>query len=80
MLNNGIIYWSLGTPNSVGCGKKVGGGGGGGIRFCIVDFRSFNQNTLKDAQPLSRIDETLDALDGASDFSTFSFSQWLLAG
>ena len=57
-----------------------GGGGGGGIRFCIIDFRSFNQNTLKDAQPFSRIDETLDALDGASDFSTFSFSQWLLAG
>ena len=49
-------------------------GGGGGVTFCIIDFRNLNQNTLKDAQPLPRIDETLDALDGASYFSTLDLA------
>ena len=36
----------------------------GTTRFC-VDFRRVNEMTRKDAQPLPRIDDTLDALGGA---------------
>ena len=36
----------------------------GKTRFC-VDFRKLNDCTRKDAQPLPRIDESLDALGGA---------------
>ena len=42
----------------------------GEIRFC-VDFRYLNSVTVKDAFPLPRIDDTLDALGGAKWFSTF---------
>lgn len=38
-------------------------------RFC-VDYRQLNKITKKDAYPLPRIDESLDALAGASWFST----------
>lgn len=41
----------------------------GSIRFCC-DFRKLNDNTVKDSQPLPRIDDTLDALSGAAWFST----------
>jgi hypothetical protein len=41
----------------------------GSTRFC-VDFRKVNQVTKKDAQPLPRIDDTLDALGSAQWFST----------
>ena len=40
----------------------------GRIRFCI-DFRRLNQITIKDAYALPRIDQTLDALNGAQWFS-----------
>ena len=40
----------------------------GSSRFCI-DFRWLNSVTRKDAHPLSRIDDTLDALAGAQWFS-----------
>ncbi|KAK3108932.1 hypothetical protein FSP39_019065 [Pinctada imbricata] len=41
----------------------------GSVRFCL-DFRKLNACTIKDSQPLPRIDDTLDALSGAKWFST----------
>ena len=39
------------------------------LRFCI-DFRNFNDVTVKDAHPLPWIDDTLEASKGAKIFST----------
>lgn len=41
----------------------------GRSRFC-VDYRKLNAITHKDAYPLPRIDDTLDALQGCTHFST----------
>ena len=45
----------------------------GSTRFC-VDFRRVNDLTRIDAQPLPRIDDTLDALGGACYFSTLDLA------
>ena len=41
----------------------------GALRMCC-DFRALNAKTVKDAYPLPRIDESMDALAGAQYFST----------
>ena len=41
----------------------------GSVRFCI-DYRKLNQVTRKDADPLPRIDMTLDTLHGSKWFTT----------
>lgn len=46
---------------------------GGGIRMC-VDYRQLNAKTRKDAFPLPRIEESLDALTGAKWFSTLDLA------
>lgn len=45
----------------------------GTTRFC-VDFRKVNNLTKKDAHPLPRIDDTLDALGGAQWFTTLDLA------
>lgn len=42
----------------------------GGLRFC-VDYRELNKVTKKDVYPLPRIDDTVDALNGAQFLSAF---------
>lgn len=41
----------------------------GSLKFCIK-YHSLNKVTLKDAQPLPRIDYTLEVLNGSLDFFT----------
>ncbi|XP_076848812.1 uncharacterized protein LOC143496528 [Brachyhypopomus gauderio] len=45
----------------------------GSLRMC-VDYRQLNNKTRKDAFPLPRIEETLDALSGAQWFSTMDLA------
>lgn len=45
----------------------------GSIRLC-VDYRQLNLRTHKDAFPLARIEESLDALAGARLFSTLDLT------
>ena len=45
----------------------------GSTRFC-VDFRQVNAVTRKDAQPLPRIDDTLDVLGSAKWFSSLDLA------
>ena len=39
------------------------------LRFCI-DLRKLNNRTIKDAQSLPRIEDALDCLDGATNFTS----------
>ncbi len=45
----------------------------GSYRFCI-DYRRLKSITIKDAHPLPRVDDSLDALSGATLFSTLDLS------
>jgi len=45
----------------------------GSLRLC-VDYRQLNKYTIRDAFPLPRIDETVEALEGARFFSTFDLA------
>jgi transposase InsO family protein len=67
MLDQGIIEPSQSpwVSNVVVVGKKDGT-----LRFCI-DYRMLNNITRKDAYPLPRIGDCLDALGGAKYFSAF---------
>ena len=67
MLHNGVVRPSTSPwASPIVLVKKKDGG----TRFC-VDYRKLNDVTRKDAYPLPRIDETLDALAGAKLFSTW---------
>ena len=46
----------------------------GSIRFCC-DYRKLNEVTVKDSQPLPRIDDTFDALSGSQWYSTVDMRQ-----
>ena len=41
----------------------------GGLWFC-TDLRKLNNRTIKDAQSLPRIEDSLDCLDGATIFTS----------
>ena len=70
LLHRGIVRVSCSPYSSpiVVVQKKCGD-----IRLC-VDYRQLNAKTRKDAYPLPRIEESLDALTGAKWFSTLDLA------
>ena len=46
----------------------------GGLRLCI-DFRKLNKKTIPDKQPIPRIQDILDGLNGKQWFTTLDMSQ-----
>ena len=46
----------------------------GSLRLC-VDYRQLNSNTVKDAYPLPRIDEALEAIAKSKCFSSLDLAQ-----
>ena len=71
MTENKIIEPSYGPwcSPSVMVAKKDGS-----VRFCC-DYRKLNEVTVKDSQPLPRIDDTFDALSGLQWYSTVDMRQ-----
>ena len=70
MLKQGVIEPACGPWSSpIVIVKKKDGT----PRFC-VDYRRLNSFTKKDAHPLPRVDDTLDALTGAKWFSTIDLA------
>ena len=71
MAENGIIEPSYGPWSSpiVMVAKKDGS-----VRFCC-DYRKINMVTIKDSQPLPRVDDTFDALNFSSWYSTVDMRQ-----
>jgi len=74
MLKNGIIE----TSNSPWCSpilivKKKSEDGSERYRLCI-DFRKVNSHTVKDAYPIPNMEETRDAVGGATMFSSLDMS------
>ena len=70
MLKQGVIEPACGPWSSpIVIVKKKDGT----PRFC-VDYRRLNSLTKKDAHPLPRVDDTLDALTGAKWFSTIDLA------
>ena len=70
MLSRGVIEHSNGPWSSpIVLVKKKDGS----TRFC-ADFRKVNDVTRKDAQPLPRIDDTLDTMGDACYFSTLDLA------
>ena len=70
MLKSGIISPSSGPwASPIVLVKKKDGS----TRFC-VDYRKLNDVTLKDAYPLPRIDDSLDALEGSTWFSSLDLA------
>ncbi|GBM48169.1 Retrovirus-related Pol polyprotein from transposon 17.6 [Araneus ventricosus] len=66
MVENGIIEESSGPwASPLVLAKKKDGS----TRFC-VDYRKLNKITKKDSYPLTRIDDTLGALNGSQWFTT----------